>query len=265
MSSEFADTWWSQKWVDSLDAMGWSNRLKRGESYARSGRVLQVVVTAGVAAARVRGRRSQPYQVKIALKALTDAQWHKVVEQMAGRLEWASELLAGQMPATVEEAFTAAGARLLPASSKELTQYCSCPDWANPCKHVAAVHYELAEDLDENPFLMFSLRGMPGNRLLEELRKRWQTGLPKKVKKAAPKPKPTPLEETDFWGRDIPEEFDVGLHEPEPGQDVMRRLGTPIRKMDQDNWYNLTDRLYESGRDLALYLSSQDWKSEEEE
>ncbi len=264
MSREFATTWWSQKWINSLDAMGWRNRLERGQSYARSGRVLHISVTAGAAAARVQGRRRQPYQVKISLKALSDAQWQEVVEQMAGRLEWASELLAGQMPTTIEEAFSAAGARLLPASSSELTQYCSCPDWANPCKHVAALHYELAEALDDDPFLMFSLRGMPSKRLLEQLRGRWQSDRPKKARKPPQKPRPTPLEETDFWGRDIPEEFDVGLQDPEPGQGLMRRLGTPIRQMDQENWFNLTDRLYESGRNLAFQLSSQDWKSEEE-
>ncbi len=268
MSREFATTWWSQKWIDALDAMGWSNRLERGQRYARSGRVLPILVLDGVAVARVQGRRSLPYQVRIKVKPLTDAQWEEVVERMASRLDWASELLAGQMPATIEEAFAGAGARLLPASSQELTQSCSCPDWANPCKHVAAVHYELAESLDEEPFLMFSLRGMSSGRLLKALKQRWQVQESKARKKdppmADPTP-PTPLEETDFWGRGVPEEFDAGLNEPDPGPGVMRRLGTPIRRMDHDNWYDLTDRLYEAGRSLALSLASEDWKGQRPE
>ena len=89
---------------------------------------------------------------------------------MAARAVFLARLLAGEMPDEIEEAFDAAKVRLFPARRGDLVTSCSCPDTANPCKHIAAVYYLLAESFDENPFLIFEWRGRPRARLIAELR-----------------------------------------------------------------------------------------------
>jgi uncharacterized Zn finger protein len=127
-------------------------------------------VKGGRVSARVTGSRPTPYAVTIALTELPDRAWAKVVLAMAAKAEFAAQLLAGQMPQEIGEVFRAAGTRLFPAERTDLTTTCSCPDWGDPCKHVAATHYVLAEALDRDPFLLFELRGRTKDQVLEALR-----------------------------------------------------------------------------------------------
>src|SRR5262249_42282729 len=130
-------------------------RLSRGRSYARNGSVQTLVVGKDGVSATVLGSRPTPYRVSIRFAALSDTAWEQVTEAMAGEALYAAKLLSGEMPAEIESLFAAAGASLLPASEADLITDCSCPDWANPCKHTAAVHYLLGERFDADPFLMF--------------------------------------------------------------------------------------------------------------
>jgi len=165
-------TWWGQRWVEALERMssGYSNRLARGRSYARAGRTHDLVVQAGEVSAKVTGSRPTPYKVTITLKKLGDAVWTKVIIAMADKAEFSAELLAGKMPREIDAAFKAAGASLFPVKETDLATACSCPDWANPCKHVAATHYVLGEALDRDPFLLFELRGRTKAQVLDDLR-----------------------------------------------------------------------------------------------
>jgi uncharacterized Zn finger protein len=86
---------------------------------------------------------------------------------MASQAIFAAKLLSGEMPQNIEEAFAEAKVSLFPTSEQDLDTECSCPDWANPCKHIAAVYYLLAERFDEDPFLIFKLRGEPRKRLFK--------------------------------------------------------------------------------------------------
>ena len=115
--------------------------------------------------ASVQGSRSEPYAVRITVKELDDAAWANVETAMAARALFLARLLAGEMPDEIEEAFDAAKVRLFPARRGDLVTSCTCPDTANPCKHIAAVYYLLAESFDENPFLIFEWRGRPRARL----------------------------------------------------------------------------------------------------
>jgi uncharacterized Zn finger protein len=165
-------TWWGQRWIQALEAMsdGYSGRLARGRVYARTGRVHDLVVAAGKVTARVTGSRPEPYQVTIELDTLSDSDWSEAIQVMAGQARFAADLLAGQMPAELDEAFRAGGTSLFPVEEADLETTCSCPDWANPCKHVAATHYVLGEALDRDPFLLLELRGRPRDQVLAELR-----------------------------------------------------------------------------------------------
>lgn len=164
------ETWWSQRWVAVLESFGLGSRLARGRAYARRGQVLEIDVQPGVVRARVQGTRPAPYRVEIRVAPLTDRQWGQVVRVLARQASFAASLLAGEMPPNIEEAFQAARVSLFPSRLTELRTSCSCLDWANPCKHVAAVYYLLAEALDRDPFVIFTLRGRTQERIIEQLR-----------------------------------------------------------------------------------------------
>lgn len=164
------ETWWSQRFIAVLERFHDGPRLVRGRAYARRGQVMDMDVGTGEITARVQGSRARPYRVRIGVKVLGDADWGRVEEAMASQAVFLARLLAGEMPPEIEDVFAAAGLSLFPTSSRSLQTECSCPDSGNPCKHIAAVYYLLAEAFDRDPFLIFAWRGRPRERLLTELR-----------------------------------------------------------------------------------------------
>lgn len=155
----FGDTWWARRWVETLEAFPIGSRLQRGRSYARKGQVLEIQVEVGEIRARVQGSRTAPYQVSVLLPPLLDEERTAVAEELVRQPRLTADLLAGEMPPEVEDAFAEAGVPLFPEEERDLETECTCPDWSNPCKHIAAVHYLVAEELDRNPFLLLRLRG----------------------------------------------------------------------------------------------------------
>src|SRR5205085_4161080 len=105
-------------------------------------------------------------------KRLSDAEWDRVIDAMAAEAIYAARLLSGEMPEQIEDVFSAAGTTLFPAQEGDMRTRCTCPDWANPCKHIAAVHYLLGERFDQDPFLMFQLRGRSQEEIVAALRAR---------------------------------------------------------------------------------------------
>ena len=171
MATKFGLTWWGERWIAALEALGrtYANRLPRGRTYARNGSVTDLIVTPGRVTARVAGRRPTPYRVSLQIPVFTDAQWTAATHALAGQLRHAAALLDGRMPEDIDETLDAVGLSLFPGP-RELTTTCSCPDIANPCKHVAAVHYTLARTFDVDPFLLSTLRGRDRKALLAALR-----------------------------------------------------------------------------------------------
>lgn len=167
---EIGESWWAKRFLDALKAVADTSRLGRGKSYARTGQVMELRVDPGQVTARVQGSRATPYAVRLDLEPFSDAQWARAEGELAAQALYLAALLAGEMPRDVEEAFAAAGLSLFPSKPDELRSDCSCPDWANPCKHVAAVYYILAEAFDDDPFLVLAWRGRPRERLLARLR-----------------------------------------------------------------------------------------------
>jgi len=166
------DTWWSQRFIGVLETIGIGSRLQRGKRYARTGQVLAMEVTAGQVKASVQGSRSKPYRVFIETAVLTVPEWEAVESVMALSAAFAARLLADEMPDEIEDAFADSSVSLFPTSADELDSACSCPDWENPCKHIAAVYYLLAESFDVDPFLIFAWRGRTKEDLLTGLRGR---------------------------------------------------------------------------------------------
>jgi uncharacterized Zn finger protein len=227
-------TWWGQRWIEALERLSrdYSNRLARGRTYARAGRTHDLEVTAGKVTALVTGSRPKPYAVTLTLKRLDDDTWAKAIAAMAAKAQFAAELLAGEMPGGIDEAFQAAAASLFPAGAADLSTSCSCPDWANPCKHVAATHYVLGEALDKDPFLLFELRGRTKEQVLDGLRQARggeaavtasAPAAPQEAGVAATRVDPAAF---DAWRGGVPV-FAVMIRPPAASGALLRQLGTP--------------------------------------
>ena len=164
------ETWWSKRWVSVLESFDMGARLSRGKSYARKGQVISIDVEPGVVRARVQGSFAQPYNVSIKLVPLSSQEWEKAIAAMASKAVFSARLLSGEMPQNIEDLFSDCGISLFPKKGADLKTDCSCPDWSNPCKHIAAVYYLLAEQFDRDPFLIFRLRGKCKEDIVEALR-----------------------------------------------------------------------------------------------
>lgn len=167
---EIGESWWSQRFIAALREVTDSARLSRGRSYARSGQVMDLKVEPGKVTAKVQGSRPTPYRVRIEMEPFSGEEWARAERALADQALFLAALLAGEMPHDVEEAFEAAGLSLFPKRPEDLAGECSCPDWANPCKHLAATLYILAEAFDADPFLVLAWRGRQKEQLLENLR-----------------------------------------------------------------------------------------------
>lgn len=164
------DSWWSQRFITHLETFNVESRLKRGRTYARGGQVLELDVEPGVVLAKVQGSRYTPYKVRLRCQVISDAKWRRVEKAMAAQALPLARLLSGEMPQDIDELFAACKVSLFPRSARELTATCTCPDWENPCKHIAAVYYLLAERFDDDPFEIFAWRGREQDELLAGLR-----------------------------------------------------------------------------------------------
>ncbi|HYK67999.1 MAG TPA: SWIM zinc finger family protein [Streptosporangiaceae bacterium] len=165
------EQWWSRRFIEVLESLGLASRMSRGRSYARSGQVLGLDIGTGHVTAGVQGSRPKPYKVRLTVVPLTTAQWAAVEEALAARAVFRARLLAGEMPAEIEEVFAGCGTPLFPRTARDLEMSCSCPDWEVPCKHLAAVCYVLAEAFDDDPFAMLAWRGKGRDDLLAALRR----------------------------------------------------------------------------------------------
>ena len=165
-----ATTWWSRRFVEVLESYGLGTRMRRGRRYARKGQVLSLDVHAATIAAQVQGSRRTPYLVTVSLPEPTPKQWKAIDAAMRAKVGFVARLLAGEVPPDLEEVFQASGVALFPGTWRELRARCSCPDWENPCKHIAAVLYVFADQLDTDPWLLLAWRGRTREEVLGPLR-----------------------------------------------------------------------------------------------
>ena len=234
---QFGKTWWASKWLSALERLIDSGRLSRGRSYARSGQVLNIDIKPGRVDSRVQGSRPSPYKVQIEIEPLSDGEWNRVADVMATQAIFAAKLLAGEMPQNIEEAFAKAKADLFPMARGDLQTECSCPDWSNPCKHIAAVYYLLGEQFDADPFLLFRLRGKSKDEIVAMLRARRSVSNTKSEPAEKPTRKPRVSAELvvslekcldRFWDtEDHLEDFEIKIEAPPVDAIPVKRLGVP--------------------------------------
>jgi uncharacterized Zn finger protein len=256
---QLGERWWARRWIEVLESFGWDNRLQRGRTYARKGQVMNIDVRPGRVNARVQGSRRTPYAVRIEIAPLSDEQWERAIDAMAEQAIFAAQLLAGEMPPEIEQAFRAAGVSLFPASH-DVGMHCSCPDWAVPCKHIAAVYYLLGEEFDRDPFLLFTLRGCTREHLMTALRARRAADAPpaEDITPEEPEIQAQPLEAdlSHFWE---PKENLGSLRftiAPPPVETaLLKRLGPPPFSRRPEAFIGTLTLVYATVTDQALALA----------
>lgn len=225
--------WWAQRWIDVLESFGWIRRLARARVYAREGNVLAIDFKGAKVAARVQGTAPDPYKVSLSLDPFSDEQWGYVIESMAERAIFSAKLLAGEMPQNIEEVFTANGLSLFPFTKFDIHSKCSCPDPANPCKHIGAVYYLLGDRFSEDPFVLFQLRGRTKEQIiaaLRQIRSRTGTSLgqvdqePEAIAAPSP-PSGDPLALEHFWEYSEQLESSLVVITPPGSETVLDVLG----------------------------------------
>jgi uncharacterized Zn finger protein len=162
--------WWVERWLELLDSYRFKKRLERGRNYAREGNVLSIDFSESKAKATVQGSEAEPYRVSLSLDLFSDEDWDYVIAKISEKAIFSAQLLAGELPKTIEAVFTASGLSLFPFTLNEVRSRCTCPDKANPCKHIAAVYYQLGDRFSEDPFIIFQLRGRTKNQIIARLR-----------------------------------------------------------------------------------------------
>jgi uncharacterized Zn finger protein len=161
-----AHSFWGKAWCDNLESyMDYENRLPRGRTYVRNGSVVHLDVKPGQIEAMVSG--SELYRVKISITPAAKAKWKSLCRDCAGGIGSLVELLQGRLSDRVMDVITRKGTGLFPAPA-EIKMSCSCPDWAGLCKHIAAVLYGVGARLDEKPELLFLLRSVNHEDLIQQ-------------------------------------------------------------------------------------------------
>ena len=167
-----ARTWWARRWVEVLERMGLGARLGRGKHYAVSGQVTGMRLEGPHVEAQVVGTRPDPYRVTIDFRVPEGAAREAIVSRIKGEPMLAARLIADDMPTEVEQAFRDCGLDFFPGGKLapgvyDMTTACSCPDYANPCKHVSAVLLILGEEIARRPMTLLELRGIAEEDLYE--------------------------------------------------------------------------------------------------
>lgn len=175
--AKFSRTWWGNKFIQALEQFTDENRLKRGSSYARGGKIKSFSIQENRISARVRGSvnpyfgvyKEPTYNIDIEIKPIAKKKWKQAIDKLSSKASVVSRLFLNEVPENIEDTFSELGLNLLPHSREDFKTNCSCPDYANPCKHIAGVYYLVASQLDQNPFLLFELRGLSKTELQDKL------------------------------------------------------------------------------------------------
>ena len=175
---QFTRKWWGETFISALEKFTLESRLARGRSYARNGKVVGFSNKKNVITATVKGSvnpyfgvyTAPYYDVEISLKPISEVKWKKIIQDIGSQPYYLSHLLTHQMPDDIEDVFNSSSVSLLPSARSDfITTSCSCPDYEVPCKHIAGVYYLISAQLDDNPLLLFELRGLPLEQLIAKL------------------------------------------------------------------------------------------------
>ncbi|WP_460910505.1 SNF2-related protein [Spirosoma areae] len=156
----YGKTWWGQQWLNALTSIDMANRLPRGKTYANKGAVQGLTIANNQISASIKGSAPRPYKAKLSVPLFTGQEKDWLLTEIRENPSTLAQLLNRQLPPELTEFTNRRGIQLFPRSFRDLSMGCSCPDFAVPCKHLAAVVYVIANEIDRNPFLVFQLKGL---------------------------------------------------------------------------------------------------------
>jgi len=252
----FGQSWWAKKWIEVLERFTDPKRLGRGRNYARRGQVTSIDIKKGTVKAKVQGSRARAYSVTIGIKPLSKEDWTLVLKALSQRTIFAASLLAGEMPQDIDDVFADAGLSMFPKTGRDVDTDCSCPDWSNPCKHIAAVHYLLGEEFDRDPFLLFRLRGLSRAELLRRIGGTAGRAARKSEPTTSPiPPEPLPADPEMFWTKFEPDEsLCREIDTPTIPAALPKRLGAfPFWRGDQ-RFLDVMERVYSEASGAAVKI-----------
>ncbi|MBX2998344.1 MAG: hypothetical protein KF893_07500 [Caldilineaceae bacterium] len=264
---------WSERWLDLLSQLGYEPHLRRGRSYARRGQVKALEVQVGRVTAQIEDRDTGLCEIEILMNRLTDPQWQGVFDALNRQAIYVAQLLAGDMPTNIDELFQQAGVNLMPGGRYDMEIRCNqCQDIGQPCKHAAAVLYLLGQMLDDDPWLLFRLRGRDRQQVLQALRqRRSEKDDSGAVLPAQPINEPHPLgslgrpgetgvplaaQLENFWGS--PKRLSQLHHHIAPPPiklALLRRLGHPPFPVESIETYDRLAQIYHKVTEKALDLA----------
>jgi uncharacterized Zn finger protein len=251
-----AQEWWVQRWVDLLNSYRFKKRLERGRIYAREGNILSMEFRNSKVHAKVQGTAPSPYKLTIWIDAFTDEDWDFVIDTMAQKAVYSAKLLAGELPDDIETVFTSNGLSLFPFALSDVHSRCNCPDPKNPCKHIAAVYYQLGDFFREDPFVLFQLRGRSKAQILESLRRK-RSGVPQaEAQEDTNATSHSPTTDTEapvtvsseqFWQYDAPLDSSLVVITPSSGPTILDLLGTmPLAPNEAQTVRQHLDSIYQA-------------------
>ena len=259
--------WWVQRWLELLDSYRFKKRLERARNYAKQGNVLTIEFDKGKVFALVQGTEVEPYQIQLSLDAFSDEDWDFIIDSLYQKAIFSAQLLAGKMPDEIESIFVANGLSLFPFTLTEVHSRCSCPDKANPCKHIGAIYYQLADRFREDPFVIFQLRGRSKTEILRSLRQLRREKisdpdqLPFEAEVATENEQSDPSEANQsplnletFWQYDEPLEADlVAIVPPLDSKTPLDFLGKPPLPYEEaEAFAQQLQRIYQIAREQAV-------------
>ena len=162
-------SWWSVKFLEAMDYFESDSRITQGKNYAKKGQVYDLQVCKGIITAKVQCTKAKPFSVKIEFRTFTNEEWFQLFSEMVAKASFAAELLLGKIPLDIQRISTKLNLSFFPKIKDDIKAACNCPDWANPCKHIAAVYYIFADIINNEPALLFKIRGKAINEITEIL------------------------------------------------------------------------------------------------
>lgn len=238
-AGELPRSWVTQRLLRVAEQGAPSDVYKDGLEYARLGQTKRLTIEDTLCEGIIQGRSDRPYTTLLSLDQFDAESQERVVAAMADQVRYTAKLLAGELPSNIEDVFAPLGLKLFPAEPQDINPVCSCPDWTKQqpwCKHTVCLTALLAERLGDDPMVIFGLRGMPAQQLIDGLRQKRAVGvqgsgpapvLLQHVPGVSDIPSP-PLDDSidSFWevGREL-RDLDTPIEPPTVNCVLLRRLG----------------------------------------
>ncbi|NHK30477.1 MAG: hypothetical protein FK730_03940 [Asgard group archaeon] len=237
--------WWGKKWINDIESLESGNRFKQGRYFAKQGQVVYIKIQKGFAITKVQDSRLKPYTIRIEVDLIPDNIWAKIVEEIVSKAYYTAKLLSNKLPNDINDIFKKYNVALMPeVRGGDLRAACNCSDWANPCKHTAAVLYVLGEQLEKEPFLYFKLRGKTKDEILSIIQEKQMISKDEDLIIIANKKREA-----------IKNKLSEQIEQERDNQKIMKlleKLGPSPFISNNENYTDLLSKVYKVATDIAM-------------